>query len=145
MSHLTLHHHGVSVTDLDRAVEFYDGILGLELIDRYTLSDDALSTAVGGDAMTGHFAQLDAGGERVELIEYETGEEGDDDQNDVRGAAVYDSGAKHLGLETDDLDGFYGSLPDDVETISEPQTTGSGTKILFVRDPDGNPVEILEL
>lgn len=152
MSHLSLHHHGVSVTDLDSAVEFYRDVLGFEVLDRYTLSDDALSTAIGGDEMTGHFVQLDAGAGRVELIEYETGDandvEGDrdgDDGNDVRGAAVYHSGAKHLGLETDDIEEFYESLPDDVETISEPQTTGSGTKICFVRDPDGNPVEILEL
>ncbi len=150
MSQLGLHHHGVSVTDLDQAIEFYSDVLGLEVTDRYTLSDDALSTAVGGDELTGHFAQLDGGTGRVELIEYESGNDddnGNDDEsgNGVRGAAVYDTGAKHLGLETDDLDGVYESLPDDVETISEPQTTGSGTKILFVRDPDGNSVEILEL
>ncbi|KZN22464.1 bleomycin resistance protein [Haladaptatus sp. R4] len=146
MSQLSLHHHGVSVTDLDRAVEFYSDVLGFDVIDRYSLSDDALSTAVGGDELTGHFAQLDGGTGRVELIEYEANDGDDGDgENDVRGAAVYDTGAKHLGIETDDLDAVYESLPDDVEAISEPQTTGSGTKILFIRDPDGNPVEILEL
>jgi catechol 2,3-dioxygenase-like lactoylglutathione lyase family enzyme len=42
------------------------------------------------------------------------------------------------------LDAFYAGLPADVETISEPQTTASGTRICFFRDPDGNLVEVLE-
>lgn len=139
MTQLSLHHHGVSVADLDRAVEFYSDLLGFEVIDRYTLSDDALSTAIGSDGATGHFAQLEAETARVELIEYEN------ESDDVRGAEIHDTGAKHLGLRTDDIEAFYANLPDDVETISEPQTTGSGTQILFLRDPDGNPVEVLEL
>lgn len=75
---------------------------------------------------------------RVELIEYEP--VGDD----RRGGEVNDPGATHLGLSTDDLDAFYAGLPADVETISEPQTTASGTRICFFRDPDGNLVEVLE-
>jgi catechol 2,3-dioxygenase-like lactoylglutathione lyase family enzyme len=75
---------------------------------------------------------------RVELIEYEP--VGDD----RRGGEVNDPGATHLGLSTDDLDAFYAGLPADVETISEPQTTASGARICFFRDPDGNLVEVLE-
>ncbi|EFW89978.1 Glyoxalase/bleomycin resistance protein/dioxygenase [Haladaptatus paucihalophilus DX253] len=58
---------------------------------------------------------------------------------------MYETGAKHLGLRTDDIEQVYATLPEDVETISEPQTTGSGTRICFLRDPDGNAVELLEL
>ena len=43
------------------------------------------------------------------------------------------------------LDDFYRSLSADVETISEPQTTETGTKICFLRDPDDHLVEVLEL
>jgi len=35
-------------------------------------------------------------------------------------------------------------LPDDVETLSGPQTTESGTTIMFVVDPEGNRIELLE-
>jgi len=42
------------------------------------------------------------------------------------------------------LDAFYDSLPADVETLSPPQTTESGTRICFLRDPEGNLVELLE-
>lgn len=138
MDDLSLHHHGVSVSDLDRAVEFYTDVFGFDVIDRYDLSDDALATAIGRDAASAEFAQLDGGGARVELVEYADA----DDAPDREG--VSDVGAKHLGLHTDDLDAFYDSLPDGVETLSEPQTTGSGTRILFVRDPDCNLVEVLQ-
>lgn len=53
-------------------------------------------------------------------------------------------GTKHLGLGIDDLDALYEDLPADVETLSEPQTTESGTRILFLRDPHGTLVEIIK-
>jgi catechol 2,3-dioxygenase-like lactoylglutathione lyase family enzyme len=133
-----LHHHGISVTDLDRAVEFYRSVFGFELVDRYSLSDDALAAAIGVEAAAAEFAQLDAGAARVELVEYE-GASGRPERE-----TASDVGATHLGLHTEDVDAVYDSLPDDVETISDPQTTGSGTRILFVRDPDGNLIELLE-
>ncbi len=46
-------------------------------------------------------------------------------------------GATHPGLEVDDLDAVADRLPDDVETLSGPQTTESGTTIMFVVDPRG--------
>ncbi|WP_433627242.1 VOC family protein [Halomicrococcus sp. NG-SE-24] len=138
MGQPSLHHHGVSVTDRDRLVEFYRNALGFDVIDQYTLSGDALATAIDDETATGHFAHLAADTARIELVEYET------DGDDVSGGEVYDDGAKHLGLKTDDIDQFYANLPDDVETISEPQTTESGTRIFFLRDPDGNLIEILE-
>jgi len=135
---LAAHHYGVTVTDLETAVAFYRDTLGLDVLDRFSVSGEAFATGVGVPGATGSFAHLDAGGARVELIEYEP--VGDD----RRGGDVNDPGATHLGLSTDDLDAFYAGLPGDVETISEPQTTASGTRICFFRDPDGNLVEVLE-
>lgn len=132
------HHFGVTVTDLDRAVEFYAEALGLEVLDRFAVSGDAFSEAVGVDGATGRFAHLDAGSARVELVEYEP--EGEDRP----AGAINRPGAKHLGLAVDNLDRFYEELPTDVETMSPPRTTESGTKILFVRDPEGNLVEFIE-
>ncbi|WP_423747227.1 VOC family protein (plasmid) [Haladaptatus sp. SPP-AMP-3] len=111
-------------------------------------------------SIIGRFAQLGDETARVELIEYEKadGETGNSDDGDETSGAdragggddgrardVYETGAKHLGLRTDDIEQAYANLPDDVETVSEPQTTGSGTRICFLRDPDGNAVELLEL
>jgi len=39
---------------------------------------------------------------------------------------------------------FAEALPEDVPTLSEPRTTESGTTIMFLRDPEGNLIEVLE-
>ncbi|WP_135824048.1 VOC family protein [Halorussus ruber] len=132
------HHFGVTVTDLDRAVEFYRDVLGLDLLDRFTVSGEAFSTGVGVDGATGRFAHLDADSARVELVEYDP--EGEDPERD----AINQPGAKHLGFAVEDLDRFYDDLPADVDTLSEPQTTESGTRILFLRDSEANLVEVIE-
>lgn len=138
MEDLRAHHYGVTVADLDRAVSFYAERLGLDVLDRFSVSGSGFETAVGVDGATGRFAHLDAGGARVELVEY------DPEGEKRRGDAVNRPGTKHLGFAVSDLDGFYDDLHEDVETLSEPQTSSSGTRILFLRDPEGNLVEVIE-
>jgi catechol 2,3-dioxygenase-like lactoylglutathione lyase family enzyme len=134
-----VHHHGISVADLDRSLAFYRDALGFELVDRYTLSDEGLSAAIGAEpGTTGEFAQLDGRGARIELVEYDAGVA-------VESGAVYDTGATHLGIEVADVDAAVEALPADVDTVGGPRTTGSGTRICFLRDPDGTLVELLEL
>lgn len=138
MPALRAHHTGVTVTDLDRAVEFYRDVLGLDVLDRFTLSGEAFADGVGVENATGSFAHLDAGGARVELIEY-------DPEGERRTEAdVNQPGAMHLGFAVEDVDAFHDDLPADVETFSEPRTTESGTRILFLRDHEGNLVEVVE-
>ncbi len=137
-SNLTAHHYGITVADLDRAIEFYRDVLGLDVLDRFAVSGPAFADAVGVDGATGGFAHLDAGSARVELVEYEP--EGDD----ADAGAVNRPGATHLGLAVEDVEAFHEGLPSDVETISDPRTTESGATILFVRDPEGNLIELIE-
>jgi catechol 2,3-dioxygenase-like lactoylglutathione lyase family enzyme len=138
MTELTAHHVGVTVTDLDRAVAFYRDVFSLDVEARFSVAGEAFETGVGVPDASANFAHLDAGGSRIELVEYEPSGE------DRRGGSVDDSGAKHLGLAVEDLDAFYAGLDEAVETISEPQTTESGTTILFLRDPEDNLIEVLE-
>ncbi|ESP87039.1 VOC family protein [Candidatus Halobonum tyrrellensis] len=138
MTDLQAHHYAVTVADLDRALEFYRDVLGLDVVDEFSLSDESFATAVGVDGATGSFVHLDADGVRVELIEYDPEGAAVDDQS------VNQAGATHLGLSVSDVDAFYDGLPEDVETLSPPQTTDSGARILFVRDPEGTLVELLE-
>lgn len=132
------HHVGVTVADLEGAVEFYRDVLGLDVLDRFTVSGEAFSAGVGVEGATGKFVHLDADGARIELIEYEP----EGEERTV--PSVNQPGATHVGLAVSDLDAFYASLPDGVETLSEPRTTESGARILFVRDPEENLVEVLE-
>lgn len=138
MSTLEAHHYGVTVTDLDEAVAFYRDALDLDVLDRFSVSGEAFATGVGVEDAVADFVHLDAGGTRVELVEY------DPVCEDATAGSVNQSGAKHLGFVVEDLDAFYADLPVDVETMSGPRTTASGTRICFVRDPEDNLVEVLE-
>ncbi|MCU4974411.1 VOC family protein [Halobacteria archaeon AArc-m2/3/4] len=135
---LRAHHVGITVSDLEESLEFYRDVLGLSVLDRFTVSGDAFATGVGVDGATGTFAHLDADGARIELIEY------DPDGPSCTAESVNQTGAKHVGFAVADLEAFHDDLPEAVETLSEPQTTASDTSILFLRDPEGNLIEVIE-
>lgn len=139
MSDPTSHHVGITVRNLDRAVAFYHDVFDLPVLAEFSVSGEAFETGVDTDGASAQFAHLDAGSVRLELVEY-------DPAGDERGPSqLNNQGATHLGLEVADLDAFYAELPEDVETLSSPQTTETGTRILFVRDPERNLIELLEL
>jgi catechol 2,3-dioxygenase-like lactoylglutathione lyase family enzyme len=138
MSTLQTHHVGVTVSDLDRAIEFYTDVLGLSVQARFEVAGEAFETGVDIAGASAQFAHLDGNSVRIELVEYEPA--GDDEV----APQLNDSGATHLGFRVADLDIFYQALPSTVETLSSPQTTETGTRILFVRDPEQNLIEILE-
>jgi catechol 2,3-dioxygenase-like lactoylglutathione lyase family enzyme len=134
----SVHHVGVTVSDLEATLPFYRDVLDFDVLSRFSVDGEAFERGVGVDGASAAFAHLDGGDVRVELVEYDPAGEA------CRADRVNQTGAKHLGVGVDDLDAFYAELPDDVPTVSEPQTTASGTKILFVEDPEGNLVEVLE-
>jgi catechol 2,3-dioxygenase-like lactoylglutathione lyase family enzyme len=138
----TPHHVGVTVSDLDRAVDFYTETFDLTVAAEFAVGGEAFADAVAVDGAAADFAHLVAGGEGaetiVELVAYEPEGEPTEDP------ALNRPGAIHLGLSVDDVEAFYRGLDDGVETLSEPRTTESGTTILFVVDPDGNLIEVLD-
>ncbi|MDZ5811046.1 VOC family protein [Halorubrum sp. AD140] len=142
MSDPTPHHVGVTVSDLDRAVDFYTETFDLDVAAEFAVGGEAFADAVAVEGAAAEFAHLVADGEDtrtiIELVAY-----------DPEGEAAPDPvlnrpGAIHLGLSVGDVGEFYRELDDDVKTLSEPRTTESGTTILFVVDPDGNLIEVLD-
>lgn len=138
MTQPTVHHVGITVADRERCVEFYRDVLGFDVLDRFAVSGEAFARGVDVAGATGRFAHLDGGDVRLELVEY------DPEGAACGGSRVNQPGAKHVGCAVSDLDDFVASLPDSVERLSDPQTTESGTRIVFLRDPEGNLVEVLE-
>ncbi|WP_306058757.1 VOC family protein [Natronococcus wangiae] len=138
MSNLSAHHVGLTVSDLEKTLAFYREALGLELVDRFEVGGDAFADAVDVDGASARFAHLETDGVRLEIVAY-------DPEAPARPTSdLNEPGAAHVGLAVDDLEGFYEGLPDEVPTLSEPRTTESGTSICFLRDPEGNLVEVLE-
>ncbi|ELY90819.1 VOC family protein [Natrialba taiwanensis] len=139
------HHVGITVSDLDTVLPFYRDVLGLSVADEFTVAGPELADAIDVDGASGTFVHLEGEGEgegprncRVELVEFEPA------VREVPAAGLNQPGAMHVGLEVGDLAAFDEALPADVTTLSGPQTTESGTTIMFLRDPEGNLVEVLE-
>jgi catechol 2,3-dioxygenase-like lactoylglutathione lyase family enzyme len=132
------HHVGLTVADLDRMVAFYRDVLGFAVVDRFEVGGAAFARGVDVPDASARFAHLDADGVRLELVAY------DPPGESQAPAGLNEAGATHLGLATPDVDALYEELPSKIETLSPPQTTESGTRICFLRDPEGNLVELLE-
>jgi glyoxylase I family protein len=112
MRPLGVHHVSINVDDLDAALAFYVGTLGLaERADRPDL------------AFPG--AWLDAGGQQVHLI----------------GARVPGDQGQHFALQVGDLAATIGELREAGVVVSDEVLIGSGRQA-FTHDPSGNLVEL---
>ena len=113
------------ITDIDRAVSFYEK-LGFEEKARMPIRDEATNVFMG----------LPDDGARLELT-YNHGRE-----------EPYDlgSGYGHIALAVDDLDAVLEQLATEgVEPEKPPYTVrDGGSRLCFVRDPDGYRIELID-
>lgn len=118
-------HTCVRVVDPDASERFYR-VLGFERRGKLVLSDAAYNLYLG----------LPGDGDRLEL----TVNVGQDEPYDLG------TGYNHFAMTVDDLDGFLARLAESgVEPEKPPYTVGAvGTRICFVRDPDGYRIELIE-
>lgn len=140
-------HMGLTVSDLERSLDFYCDALGLPRPPEghvFPIEGAWLEKLVGADEplIRVAFVPLDHG--VLELLEYHR-------PNDGRPSASlrnWDVGSGHLALNIPDLPGFYSANKDRLDFLSEPQTVGvgpwSGGLVVYLRDPDGNPVELVD-
>lgn len=132
-------HYGLNVSDMDEALAFYRDRLGLE-VDRQFSVSEVQSDIVGVEGVQGDITFLDAGGFSIELIAYDA----PPNENVHETSSGHDVGVAHLCIEVDDIWGLYEELRGETSFVSEPQTIGTGAKITYMRDPDGNYVELFE-
>ena len=113
------------VLDLDRSVAFYEK-LGFEEMRRIPIGDDATNAFLG----------LPGDGPRLEL----TFNHGQTEPYELG------TGYWHIALTTEDLDGTLKRLTaEGIEPEKPPyRVREGGSRICFVRDPDGYRIELLE-
>jgi lactoylglutathione lyase len=112
------------IGDIDRSVTFYEA-LGFEEVRRMPIRDEAINVFMG----------LPGDGARLELTynhgvhSYELG-----------------TGYNHIAISAGDLDATLARLAEQgIEPEKPPYTVrDGGSRICFVRDPDGYRVEIIE-
>ncbi len=112
-----IHHVSLNVSDTERALGFYTGLLGLRPLPRPAF-------AFGG-------AWLDAGhGRQIHLIE----------------ADVPADLGQHVAFRVDDVDAAVAALRDaGVEVRGPVPVVDTGIRQAFATDPDGNRVEFTQL
>ncbi|WP_048075460.1 VOC family protein [Haloquadratum walsbyi] len=135
----TLHHIGITVDVLEEMVDFYTETLNLDILTRFNVGDEAFATAVDVPNAHAEFVHLDTGDGRLELVSYTPS------NTQHTSVGLNTSGTVHIGVTVEDIDAVYASLPDDVKTVSSPQTTDTGTRVCFLRDPESNLVELLSI
>lgn len=125
-------HIGVTVSDMDRAVGFYCGLLGLKLALRK-------STANG----IGEMAFLDAGGGQLELVM-----PGVDTSTPAARPDPAIAGLRHITFAVPNLEETIERLEEaGISVIEQPRRAYASEmleKVAFVLDPDGIVVELAQ-
>ena len=139
-------HTGFTVEDLDRSLAFYRDLLGFEVIWQRVSSAEYLGKLVGYPGVEMHQALLAMPGtaHTFELNDYRGIE-----RSPVVNPANGNPGTAHLCVLVDDIQAFYERFIEaGVEVISEPvgPTEGPnvGNLVMYVVDPDGVRVELLQ-
>lgn len=141
-----LNHIGVTVSNLERSIEFYTK-LGIQPPPEdwvFPIHGAWLSRLVEEEDAHIRVAFLPIeDGVLLELLEYKSPQGSATNTRPNR-----DAGAMHIALNVDDVDEVYGRLKDEVTFLSEPQTVEmgpwAGNRVVYLRDPDGTPVELVQ-
>ncbi|MBE2179877.1 MAG: VOC family protein [Chthoniobacterales bacterium] len=138
-----LRHFGIVVKDLDRALEFYCGKLGLSVSRRMEESGaflDAVLAAPGTRVTTVKLA-AEEGPTLLELLHFEAPKPGEAEM-----PSLFRTGVTHFALTVDDLNTLHESLSaGGTPFLSEPRKSPDGLAfVAFCRDPEGNLIELVE-
>jgi catechol 2,3-dioxygenase-like lactoylglutathione lyase family enzyme len=141
---LRIGHTGITVSDLERSMRFYRDVLGFEVSAPVQVSGplfDAL-TGVPGCVVDVAFAR--GLGQTIELLSYR--EPADRRTSTLRSC---DPGFWHLCLKVRDIEAVVravhasGFAPlSDIQTVTDPPL--QGLRAVYVRDPDGVALELLQ-
>ncbi|MDK4734679.1 VOC family protein [Rhizobium sp. CNPSo 3490] len=123
-------HVGMTVSDMDRSVDFYCSLLGLRLHLRKRMADGAEIAFLGaGGGMLEIFAPAEGAARAVDVPD---------------GAA----GLRHLTFLFENVEGTFARLEKAGVEIKERPRLAINTEVLhkvaFVRDPDGIQIEFAE-
>ena len=131
------------VASMDKSLEFYRDVLGLEVVVNQPFSPNPaimkLGNTIGGQS---RFLALKVPGSDmgIELIEYK------DIERKAQHPKFVDPGAANMALRVREINGVFEKLQKFGATIltkgGKPASIGQGGAYLFVQDPDGFVVEL---
>ena len=140
----TFAHFGICVADPERSMRFYCDVLGFEPLTRLMVSDAASAQLVGLDGLDLHSTFLERDGVRIELLHFQHPE--CEDRPSPR--PMNRRGLTHMALRVDDLPGLLQRVTEEgfeVVESSRVRNPEFGSDVVFVLDPDGVTVELIQL
>ncbi|MFW6026861.1 MAG: VOC family protein [Candidatus Woesearchaeota archaeon] len=118
-------HFTITVSDMERSIEFYRDLLGLEVLGKLVKEK-------------GVFVYLKLGEGMLEIFEF------DKKGKDYQQKELEDIGIQHLGMTVADVDTVTKKLKKaGVNFLVEPRSV-DGVRLAFFEDPDGINIEIMQ-
>ncbi len=135
-------HIAVSVSDMEKALEFFCGALGLEvMMDMEMEGVPAIEAILGVKDIKMRYVLFTGQGAQLNLLEFKNPK----GENIAAKMRPFDHGIHHIAFAVDDVEAAYEELKaKGVEFISPPQDTGVA-KAIAMRGPDGVVIELFEL
>ncbi len=138
----------ISVSDLDRAVDFYTKVLTFQKLSEVDLAGADAEKLFGVFGVRARIARLRLGDESIELRQF-LAPEGQPLPTDYRSN---DRWFQHIAIIVSDMDQAYAVLRKNRvrHASSSPQRlpdwnkNAGGIKAFYFKDPDGHPVEVLQ-
>ncbi|MCV7377251.1 extradiol dioxygenase [Mycobacterium alsense] len=130
-------HVCIGVSDIEASLDFYTTVLGMDVVFDVELEGAGLDSVTGGAAQRGRMIGGLIGGVMVELLSL--------------GDVPECPSGPHLGytnvsFRVDDLDAAYDTVRRRHPGVrAEPPVDIGGVRMFFIHDPDGTPIELLEL
>jgi catechol 2,3-dioxygenase-like lactoylglutathione lyase family enzyme len=135
-----LHHVGLSVADIDRSLTFYRDALGMEVESLSTFGGERYEAILDLEGVQGTVAVLKRPQLEVELFGFISPQPR---QGDPR-RPVCDHGITHFCIAVENIEEEYERLKQaGARPHCAPLDFGTA-RATYVRDPDGNVVELLE-
>jgi catechol 2,3-dioxygenase-like lactoylglutathione lyase family enzyme len=138
----SISHSGLTVSNFENAVKWYYDIFGLRLISEQILDKEQAKRLydlykLQNTSIRLGFLRAPKGGV-IEIFEFSPARKSEE--------VVWNKpGFTHITLDVRNVDKWYRKLKEKgVHFFSEPQDT-SGAKWVFMRDPDGNLIELIDL
>jgi glyoxylase I family protein len=138
-------HTGITVANLERAMAFWQDVLGFELSHRAHHTGDLASEVTGVPGAEISLAVLKGYGHKIELLEYLA----PPDRKQRADLRPCDVGSVHVALTVNDLDAVLNTVAaSGWRAAGKTQTLKSGPnagkRVVYVRDPDGTTIEFMQ-
>lgn len=138
-------HTGITVSDLERSLKFWRDVLGFELSHRAHQKGELAEQITGVPGAEILIAVVKAPGHKIELLEYRAPA----DRKKLE-ARPCDVGSVHVALAVDNLEAVLETIAaSGWRAAGQPQTLmvgpNAGKRVIYVRDPDGTTIELMQL